>query len=193
VTRVVAGLAGGRRLQVPSGGTTRPTSQRVREALFSTLTTRLGGWDGVAVLDLYAGSGALGLEALSRGAARCLLVERDPRVLRALRRNVEAVGLPGAQVHAGDVATVLAAAPSDPPADLVLVDPPYAVGAAELSRVLHLLDTSGWMALGGLVVLERASRDPAPSWPPGWAVVDDRRYGDTRLWYVRRTEQGSER
>ena len=184
MTRVVAGVAGGRRLEVPPGGATRPTSERVREALFSALTAALGGWDRVRVLDLYAGSGALGLEALSRGAAGAVFVERDPRVLRVLRRNLATLGLPGALVRAGDVAAVLAQ-PPPLPADVALLDPPYALDADALASVLDLLARSGWLAPAGLVVLERAARDPAPRWPQGWEVVDDRRYGDTRLWYVR--------
>jgi 16S rRNA (guanine966-N2)-methyltransferase len=185
VTRLVAGLAGGRRLQVPTGRTTRPTSDRVREALFSTLTAVLGDWEGLQVLDLYAGSGALGLEALSRGAAGCTLVERDPRVLAVLRRNVAAVGLPGAWVVAGDVSAVLTG-PAASPCGLVLLDPPYALGPDDLADVLQRLDGSTWLAPDGLVVLERAARDPAPPWPASWQVQDDRRYGETRLWYVRR-------
>jgi 16S rRNA (guanine966-N2)-methyltransferase len=185
MTRLVAGLAGGRRLQVLPGRTTRPTSDRVREALFSTLTSLLDDWEGVQVLDLYAGSGALGLEALSRGAAGCTLVERDPRVLAVLRRNVAAVGLAGAHVVAGDVPAVLAGRAASP-CDLVLLDPPYALGADDLGAVLARLDASTWLAPDGWVVLERAARDPAPPWPPSWGVQDDRRYGETRLWYVRR-------
>jgi 16S rRNA (guanine966-N2)-methyltransferase len=185
VTRIVAGSAGGRRLEVPSGRTTRPTSDRVREALFSALTTRLRGWTGTQVLDLYAGSGALGLEALSRGAAGCVLVERDPRVLAVLRRNVAAVGLPGAQVVAGDVRSVLAR-PAETSCDLVLLDPPYGLAAADVTAVLRQLDGSSWLTPHALVVLERAAGDPAPDWPSGWEVLDDRRYGQTRLWYVRR-------
>jgi pantetheine-phosphate adenylyltransferase len=184
VTRIVAGQARGRRLAVPPGGSTRPTSDRVREALFSTLTGMLAGWDGRHVLDLYAGSGALGLEALSRGAASCLFAEKDGRALDVLRRNVSSVGLPGATVRGGDVARLLAGS-SDRRYDVALLDPPYREPDARLARVLEAL-ASGWLTADAVLVLERAARDPAPPWPRGWGHVDDRRYGDTRLWYVRR-------
>jgi pantetheine-phosphate adenylyltransferase len=152
--------------------------------MFSTLTAALGGWDDVHVLDLYAGSGALGLEALSRGAASCLFVEKDGRALDVLRRNVATVGVPGASVRGGDVLGVLGGAP-DRRYDVALLDPPYAEPSTRLARVLDTL-TSTWLTDGAVLVLERAARDPAPSWPRGWDHVADRRYGDTRLWYVRR-------
>ncbi len=183
MTRIVAGQARGRRLVVPPSGT-RPTSDRVREAMFSTLTAMLGDWGGAHVLDLYAGSGALGLEALSRGAASCLFVERDGRALDALRRNVAAVGLPGASVRGGDVAGVLAGLP-ERRYDLALLDPPYRESPDRLARVLAAL-ASTWLVDDAVLVLERGARDPAPVWPVGWGHVAARRYGDTRLWYVRR-------
>jgi 16S rRNA (guanine966-N2)-methyltransferase len=184
VTRIVAGVAGGRRLSVPRGDRTRPTSERVREALFSTLTSLAGPLHGQGVLDLYAGSGALGLEALSRGAAWCLFVEKDPRALRALEANVSALGLPGAQVRRGDVVAVLGR-PAPRPVSLVLADPPYALPESEVEQVLGLL-TDGWLEVGGLLVLERSARASPPTWPDGWHVLADRRYGETRLWYLRR-------
>ncbi len=183
MTRVVAGVAKGRRLAVPEGGGTRPTSDRVREALFSTVTSWLGDLTALRVLDLYAGSGAVGFEALSRGAGHALLVDRDPRAVRALRRNAADLDLPGAVVRPGDVATLLAVPPHQP-YDLAFVDPPYAEPAQRLERVLALL--VDWLHHDALLVVERAARDPQPRWPLGWAAVDDRRYGDTRLWYVRR-------
>ncbi len=184
MTRVVAGTAKGRRLVVPEGGGTRPTSDRVREALFSTLTSWLGPLTGLRVLDLYAGSGALGLEALSRGAGHALLVDHDSRAVRALRRNVADLALPGAVVRSGDVAAVLRVPPTQA-YDVALVDPPYSEPRQRLEQVLDLLVP--WLADDGVLVVERAARDPAVRWPLGWAAVDDRRYGDTRLWYVRRT------
>src|SRR6184192_3588038 len=135
VTRIVAGKADGRRLKAPAKGT-RPTSERVREALFNALETA-GELDGVRVLDLYAGSGALGLEALSRGAADALFVEADRRAVDVLRGNVAALGL-GGTVRAGQVETVVAA-PAPRTFDLVLADPPYAVDAAALGKVLAAL------------------------------------------------------
>jgi 16S rRNA (guanine966-N2)-methyltransferase len=178
MTRIVAGAAGGRRLAVPPSGT-RPTSDRVREALFSALAHDPG-LDGAAVLDLCAGSGALGLEALSRGAAHALLVESDRRAADVLRRNVAAVGLPGALVRRAGAAAVLGAA-ADRAYDVVLVDPPYAVPDAEVAGWLAAADAHGWLAAGAVVVVERSARGPAFPWPPPLVGVRERRYGETVL------------
>jgi 16S rRNA (guanine966-N2)-methyltransferase len=178
VPRIIGGSAGGRHLQVPPGRDTRPTSDRVREALFSALESAFGGLDGLSVLDLYAGSGALGLESLSRGAARATLVERDPNALKAIRANVAALGLPGAEVVAAPVATYLSGPPTG--FDLVLADPPYADPVDELVTAL----ADGWVA--GTVVLEQATRSRAPAWPAPLEHHRSKRYGDTTLWYARR-------
>jgi 16S rRNA (guanine966-N2)-methyltransferase len=193
MTRVIAGAAGGRRLAAPPGRTTRPTSDRAREALFSTLTSMRGarGLGGARVLDLYAGSGAVGLEALSRGAAHVVLVEKDRRALEVVRANVEAVGLPGAQVVADDAARFAAVANRTEPYDLVFLDPPYDVQAATVGMVVADLVRGGWPAPGALVVVERGSRDPAWSWPDGVDAVQDRRYGEATLWYGRAAGTGS--
>jgi 16S rRNA (guanine966-N2)-methyltransferase len=175
VTRIVAGVAGGRRLAVPRRGT-RPTSDRVREALFSAVESAID-LDGARVLDLYAGTGALGLEALSRGSAVAVLVESDPGALAVLRRNVADVGLPGAVVRPGRVAAMLAESP-DEPFDLVLADPPYAVDPAP---DLGALGGNGWVGPGTLVVVERARRSGPPEWPPSMVPGRVRRYGDTEL------------
>ncbi|MDQ3152869.1 MAG: 16S rRNA (guanine(966)-N(2))-methyltransferase RsmD [Actinomycetota bacterium] len=180
MTRIVAGRAGGRRLAVPRSGT-RPTSHRVREAVFSALEARLV-LDGARVLDLYAGSGALGLEALSRGAARVRFVESDRRAVDVLRRNVADLALPGAQVTAAPVATVLTG-PSDAPYDLVLLDPPYALPDGDLAGVLAVLTAGQWLAPGALIVVERSSRGAAPGWPEGVSPLTERTYGDTRMHY----------
>jgi 16S rRNA (guanine966-N2)-methyltransferase len=182
VTRLISGVAGGRRLKVPPSGV-RPTGDRAREGLFNSLGTLLG-LDGARVLDLYAGSGALGLEALSRGAAEVVLVENGPRVLPVLRANVAAVGLPGARVVAGSVPTVVGGAP---PArfDLVLADPPYAVPAEEVRGVLTALVTGGWLAPDAVVVVERSSRDEPFAWPTPLTGIRDRRYGEALLRYGR--------
>src|SRR5512135_696597 len=127
MTRVVAGTAGGRRLAVPRGQSTRPTSDRAREGLFSALESMLGGLAGARVLDLYAGSGAVGLEAASRGAVAVLLVESDRRALEAVRANVAALGLPGTQVRGDTVERVAAVPNPGAPYDLAFLDPPYAV------------------------------------------------------------------
>ena len=178
MTRIVAGVAGGRRLAVPPRGT-RPTTDRVREALFNVLAVRRD-FDGLRVLDLYAGSGALGLEALSRGAASVLFVDSDRRAAEVIGRNIEVVGLPGATVRRGAVATILAAgAPT--PFDLVLADPPYEVTADEVDQVLADLGRDGWVGPGSVVVVERPFSSPVPTWPQGWTGWPPRRYGDTRL------------
>ncbi len=177
MTRIVAGAAGGRRLAVPASA--RPTTDRVREALFNVLASRRD-FAGLQVLDLYAGSGALGLEALSRGAASVLFVESDRRAADVISRNVAAVGLPGATVRRGSVSAVLAAG-APQPAGLVLADPPYDVPAAEVEAVVASLHSNGWVRPGSLVVIERRASEPALAWPAGWQVWPPRRYGDTRL------------
>jgi 16S rRNA (guanine966-N2)-methyltransferase len=184
MTRIVGGVAGGRRLAVPAGRDTRPTSDRAREALFSALEARTGGLAGARVLDLYAGSGAVGLEALSRGAALAALVESDARAVRVLRENVAALALLEAQVVARPVAAYLAGAPVAP-FDVVFADPPYALPAAELAALLAGAGERGWIAPGAVVVVERASRDPAWQWPEGLTADRDRRYGEATLWYAR--------
>lgn len=172
---------------MPEGGTTRPTSDRVREAMFSTLGSLLGTWEGRVVADLYAGSGALGLEALSRGAVSCLFVENDRRALRALRRNLEATGLTGGQLRADDVRTALAA-PAPQAYDVVLVDAPYAVSGQQIAGLLATALSHGWLADDAVVMVERSSRDLEPAWPTGLRVLRERRYGQTRLWYLRRCD-----
>lgn len=178
MTRIIAGAAGGRRLGVPPRGT-RPTTDRVREAVFNVLAARLD-FDGLRVLDLYAGSGALGLEALSRGAASVLFVESDRRAAEVISRNIATVGLDGASVRRSAVAAVLASAPVQP-ADLVLADPPYEVSSAEVAELLGALDRNGWVGPGSVVVVERPFAAPELNWPPSWTPWPPRRYGDTRV------------
>lgn len=186
MTRLVGGSAGGRRLRTPAGAATRPTTDRVREALFSSLESSLGGLGGLRVLDLYAGSGALGLEALSRGAAALTAVEHDRRTARLVEASARDVGLGPVEVVARPVDRVLATAPRAA-YDLVLADPPYDVTEAEVSRVLALLVEHGWVAPDATVVLERSARSPEPAWPPGLEPERRRAYGETALWYVRAT------
>jgi 16S rRNA (guanine966-N2)-methyltransferase len=177
VTRVVAGTAGGRRLQVPSGRRTRPTSDRAREGLFSSL----GELEGTRFLDLFAGSGAVGLEALSRGATLATLVESDAAAVRVLRVNAAALGLPGVDVRPIKVEQFLAArTDADPGYDVVFLDPPYAL---DVDPVLARLEP--WVE--DWVVVERATRDRPPTWPAGVTGGKARRYGDTTLWYGRRS------
>ncbi len=135
---------------------------------------------GLAVLDLYAGSGALGLEALSRGAAVALFVESDQRTAAVIARNIEALGLSGATVRRGAVAAVLAAGTASA-VDLVLADPPYDIEAAEVEAVLAALTTHGWVREGTVAVVERAATGAPLTWPAGWSVWPQRVYGDTRL------------
>ncbi|MFI8567296.1 16S rRNA (guanine(966)-N(2))-methyltransferase RsmD [Rhodococcus sp. NPDC078407] len=178
MTRIVAGTARGRRLSVPGQGT-RPTSERVREALFSSLESRMD-FDGAAVLDLFAGSGALGLEALSRGASSAVLVESDARAAAVVRRNIESVGLPGASVKCAPVASVLAGEP-DAEYDLVLADPPYAVTDGAVTALLDRLVSGGWLASDAMVVLERSSRSPETEWPTGLLPERSKKYGESRI------------
>jgi 16S rRNA (guanine966-N2)-methyltransferase len=178
VTRIIGGVAGGRRIAVPPRGT-RPTTDRVRESLFNILVARRDLAD-VSVLDLYAGSGALGLEALSRGAASALFVESDRRAAAVLARNIETLGLAGATLYRGPVAAVLVAGTAGP-VDIVLADPPYDVEAKEIEAVLAALTAHGWAAAGTVVVIERASSSASLNWPAGWHPWQQRVYGDTRL------------
>lgn len=178
VTRIIAGSHRGRRLAVPAGTNTRPTADRAREGLFSSLLSLLD-LDGASVLDLYAGSGALGLEALSRGAGSATLVENDPAALRVLRSNVDALGLAAAVVDA-DVTRLLAEPLSA--YDLVLLDPPYEL---EVAPVLQALVP--WVEPGGVVVVERRTRSGPPVVPEALAEERSRRYGEATLWYFRRS------
>lgn len=189
MTRIVAGSAKGRRLGVPPGGT-RPTSERAREAVFSALTARWGSLDGARVLDLYAGSGALGLEAASRGAAHVELVEADRAAAVVLRRNADAVALPGLVVSAVPVERWVATSgrrlgESGQPFDLVFMDPPYAVSHDEVTSVLVSLAAAGLLREGGWVVVERASRSEPFAWPTGFSAEQDRRYGEAQMWFGR--------
>ena len=185
MTRIIAGQARGRRLAAPAGSGTRPTSDRAREGLFSTVTAIRGGLEGVPVLDLYAGSGAVGLEALSRGSTDVLLVESDPRAARVISANIAAVGLPGARLVTAPVDRVLARGPEEGtrPREFVFADPPYAVTDAELRLMLSSLAARGWLAAGALVAIERATRSGEPTWPVGYERDRSRRYGEATVWY----------
>ncbi|MBF6045735.1 16S rRNA (guanine(966)-N(2))-methyltransferase RsmD [Streptomyces sp. NRRL B-1677] len=185
MTRVIAGTAGGRRLAVPPGTGTRPTSDRAREGLFSTLESLLGTLHGTRVLDLYGGSGAVGLEALSRGAAHVLLVESDARAVRTIRENVRTLGLPGAEVRAGKAEQTVAGPAPAVPYDVVFLDPPYAVTDEALREILLTLRTGGWLADDVLVTVERSTRGGEFPWPDGFEALRARRYGEGTLWYGR--------
>jgi 16S rRNA (guanine966-N2)-methyltransferase len=180
VTRIIAGVARGRRLQVPAGEVTRPTSDRAREGLFSSLLS-LADVEDARVLDLYAGSGAVGLEALSRGAASATLVEDDPLALNAIRDNIEAVRLPGAHVVPMTAERFLAADP-EPRYEIAFLDPPYDVDVGPPLEALV-----PWLAADAVVAVERRTRDPELAWPDGLSAERSRRYGEATLWYGRRS------
>ncbi|HEY3009826.1 MAG TPA: 16S rRNA (guanine(966)-N(2))-methyltransferase RsmD [Micromonosporaceae bacterium] len=186
MTRIVAGMLGGRRIAAPPGRHTRPTSDRVREALFSALEA-LTDLRGARVADLYAGSGAVGLEAYSRGASHVLLVESDPRAGAVARANIAALGATGVRLLTGRVAQVLAAGPADGAYDVVFADPPYDEPDEEITAMLGALVGGGWLAADAVVVVERSSRSPEIAWVPGVTGLRGRRYGETTLWYGRRS------
>ncbi|GAA5182072.1 16S rRNA (guanine(966)-N(2))-methyltransferase RsmD [Rugosimonospora acidiphila] len=182
MTRIVAGRYGGRRIAAPPGRDTRPTSDRVREALFGSL----GPLDGVRFLDLYAGSGAIGLEAASRGAAHVLLVESDPKAARVARENVALLGaVRQVTMAVARVAPTLAGGPPGAPYDVVFADPPYAVAEEEIAELLTSLVEHSWLTPEATVVIERSRRSPEPAWVPCITGDRSRRYGDTTLWYGR--------
>lgn len=163
---------------MPRSGT-RPTSDRVREAVFSALAARLD-FAGLSVLDLYAGSGALGLEALSRGAASAIFVEADARAAAVIGENIAALGVRSATVRRGRVDTVLAGG-NPRPVDLVFADPPYDLDDAAVDAMLTVLADAGWVSRGSIVLVERRVSSGSVSWPPSWEALSSRRYGDTRV------------
>ncbi|MBM2617556.1 16S rRNA (guanine(966)-N(2))-methyltransferase RsmD [Actinoplanes sp. LDG1-06] len=187
MTRIIAGAHGGRRLSAPAGALTRPTSDRVREAFFSALDSMID-LAGVRFADLYAGSGAVGLEALSRGASHALLVESDGKAARVIRENIVALRVGhAARLVTGKVAQAVAGPPDGGAYDVVFADPPYAVTDAELVDVQQSLIDFGWLTSGAVVILERASRGGAVTWVDGITADRSRRYGETTLWYGRRS------
>ncbi|GAA4191011.1 16S rRNA (guanine(966)-N(2))-methyltransferase RsmD [Microbacterium oryzae] len=184
MTRIIAGRAGGARLEVPRSGT-RPTSERVRESLFGSLEDT-GLLEGASVVDLYAGSGALGLECASRGAAAVDLVERSKPAAALARRNADvvrrAMGADAPRVRVHPVAVRAFLRSTAPGIDIALLDPPYDLPAADLAEDLALL--APLLRPDGLVVVERATRSGAPDWSAaGLAAWRERSYGDTTLWW----------
>ena len=177
--RIVAGQWRGRKLIAPAGETTRPTSDRTRETLFSMLVSRLGSFEGLKVADLFAGSGALGIEALSRGAANCLFVESDAAALRALRINLASLeAVPQADVRA---ASVLALGPAPAPLDLIMLDPPYGSGAGVVA--LEKLNRLGWIGPATWISLETALKEPAQV--KGLDVESERKVGTALITLMR--------
>jgi 16S rRNA (guanine966-N2)-methyltransferase len=178
--RIIAGKHRGRRLEVPAGDRVRPTAERLREALFSILQHQAPPLAGARFVDLFAGSGAVGLEALSRGAGQLTAVESDRTAAAALRRNVEKLGENGrVRLVVGDATTLVRAAE---PADIVYLDPPYLSGLA--AAALQSLDARGWLSPATLVIVELAAKEPFTA-PPSFTVDDERRYGAGRIVLLR--------
>jgi 16S rRNA (guanine966-N2)-methyltransferase len=181
VTRVVAGTWGGRKLETPKGDRTRPTSDRVREAMFSTLESLLGGWEyDSRVFDLYAGSGALGIEALSRGANTAVFVESDRRAAAVIKRNLAALGTDSGAVLRMSVERFLEG-PMDR-FDVAFIDPPYDLSSELLGRQIARL--ADMREPDSVIVVERSTRTPF-NWPDGVSAIRDKAYGETHLWYGR--------
>jgi 16S rRNA (guanine966-N2)-methyltransferase len=182
MTRIIGGLAGGRRITTPRGASTRPTSDRVREALFSAVESWCGSLHGLRFLDLYAGSGAVGLEAWSRGAGVVTLVEQDRRTAALISDNARSLGFTKANVVANPVASTLRRPPAAP-YDVVFLDPPYPLEDAAVADDLRSLAGHAWLVPGALVVVERSVRSDEPKWPDGFTGTREKRYGETVLWY----------
>jgi 16S rRNA (guanine966-N2)-methyltransferase len=176
--RIIAGTWRGRSLVAPSGDATRPTADRTREALFSMLASRVGSFEGLRVADLFAGTGALGLEALSRGAAHCTFVEQDRTALNALRRNIATVGAVGTEVRAQSVAGL---GPVSTPFDLLLFDPPYGSGGA--AALVERLTRLGWAAPGAWASIETGKTEDVSA--GGWAIDAERVHGKAKLTLLR--------
>jgi len=177
--RIIAGAWRGRAIEAPAGTATRPTSDRAREGLFSMLTSRIGSFDGLAVADLFAGSGALGLEALSRGAAHCLFIDNDTEAVASIRRNCETFGV-GERVEIRQQSVEHAPPPAQP-CDIIFLDPPYGSGLAETT--LARLTNNGWLASGGLISLETQAGTLTP--PPPLVSETERRFGRAHLMLLR--------
>ncbi|HEU5331447.1 MAG TPA: 16S rRNA (guanine(966)-N(2))-methyltransferase RsmD [Actinocrinis sp.] len=179
--RIIAGRYGRRVIRTPSGSSTRPTSDRVRESLFGSLGA-LVALEGTAFLDLYAGSGAIGFEALSRGAARVTFVERDGEAVKTIRDNARTLGAEAAcRVESVSVSRFLGR-PAAEPADVVFLDPPY---AQSVDDDLRSLVANGWLREDSVVVVERDTRSAEPAWPDALEPAAQRSYGETALWYAR--------
>jgi 16S rRNA (guanine966-N2)-methyltransferase len=177
--RIIAGQWRGRKMSAPAGDNTRPTSDRTRETLFSMLTSRLGSWEDLRVADLFAGSGALGLEALSRGAAHALFAEQDAAALKAIRANITHLNAQAqSDVRAG---SVMSLAPIKAPYDVVMLDPPYKTGAGVVA--IEKLTRLGWIGEGTWISLETEFREPVTI--KGFVVDAEREVGKARLTLLR--------
>ncbi|MDR0837049.1 MAG: 16S rRNA (guanine(966)-N(2))-methyltransferase RsmD [Propionibacteriaceae bacterium] len=200
MSRIIAGMAKGKTLRAPKGDATRPTTDRLREALFSTLAAWVGvsaltgstaeQLDGLSFLDLYAGSGAVGLEAASRGAGPVTLVESNAATARLIRDNAASTNLQ-ANVVVGSVERFLAATSTVPGYDVVFLDPPYEVSNETITEVVTSICAHGWLAREGLVVVERSGRTPPPVWPDGLSVPDVKRYGESVVFLLEEADAGA--
>ncbi len=187
MSRIIAGSRGGQRIVMPTGESARPTTDRVREALFSAIAAWAGtaaapverSLHGLALCDLYSGSGAVGLEAASRGASRVLLVERDPRTAHLSRRNAEALRL-AVEIVVLPVEQLLRKPPAQP-FDIVFADPPYELDTPTISAQIERIITNEWVGEGSLIVVERSRRSPKLMWPDVAAKHWTRAYGETIL------------
>ncbi|MEM7121386.1 MAG: 16S rRNA (guanine(966)-N(2))-methyltransferase RsmD [Pseudomonadota bacterium] len=188
--RIVAGRHKGRRLAAPEGRDTRPTSDRVREAVFNIIEhgLRWRGMEDARVADIFCGTGALGLEALSRGAAHAVLVDNNAKALDAARRNVEALDETTNVTLLRNDATQPMPRPRDP-VDLAFLDPPYRSDDAR--PALEALRDGGWLANDALVVVEQAEKARFDT-PSGFQIIDERRYGDTRVFFLRYRASGTD-
>ena len=183
MTRIIGGRVGGRRIATPRGVYTRPTTDRVREALFATIESWCGSLAGLRFLDLYAGSGAVGLEAWSRGAGVVTLVEQDRRTASMIAANARELGFNRAHIVTGPVSSALVRPPAAP-YDVAFLDPPYAQPDEDVAADLSALRDQEWLVPGAMVVVERGSRGHEPAWPPGFSESRQKKYGETVLWYV---------
>lgn len=185
VTRIIAGLARGRRLRTPQGAATRPTTDRVREALFSSLDARLGSLEGLRFLDVYAGSGAVGLEARSRGASAVVLIEADRSTAALIKDNARALDIGKVLVLSGRAERFAAEPAPDGPFDVAFFDPPYSMPSARVQQLITDMLAASWFSGGGVLVVERPRRDEGWQWPELIHAVQSKRYGETVLWYGR--------
>jgi len=181
MTRIISGKYKGRNINVPAT-VTRPTSSRVREAVFSSVLHAFGSFDGLVVLDLFAGSGALGLEALSRGAAKANFVENDRNAITSIEENARLLGEHSFSLQKTDVFALVDSLASQAPADLVFIDPPYALIDEQMVELLQALSQNQWLADDALVVVERSSKSVL-DWPQTYEPLANKNYGDTAIWY----------
>lgn len=189
MTRVIAGQHKGRTLKVPQS-VTRPTSSRVREAIFSSVEHSHNGMAGLNVLDLFSGSGALALEAISRGATYALMLEHDPKALAAIKENISTLKIRNARVQGGELFNHLKSDQPENAFDVVFADPPYSLPDEKITLLLEVLAQRGWLAADALIVIERDKYSDF-MWPHNFNDISQRTYGDTVVWYGRYSQKRS--